>query len=131
MENNLENKAKFFAQYWGQKVVYNTLFNFDNLNDICQATFNIEALPHEILHLKPIASITDEDAKNVCLLSRPDVKWKNYSREDIKNLALRLHQYSIIAYQYLQSKGYALPYMGLSVERLIEYGWIKMEVSNA
>jgi len=30
-------------------------------------------------------------------------------------------------YQYLQSKGYALPYMGLSVEQLIEYGWIKLK----
>ena len=26
------------------------------------------------------------------------------------------------AYDYLRSKGYALPWMGLSVEKLIEYG---------
>jgi hypothetical protein len=32
----------------------------------------------------------------------------------------------IKSHQYLVSKGYALPYMGLSVEQLIEYGWIKL-----
>ena len=28
---------------------------------------------------------------------------------------------------YLKSKGYAMPYMGLSVEKLIEYGWVVLE----
>ena len=27
----------------------------------------------------------------------------------------------------LRSKGYALPYMDLSVDNLIEYGWIKLK----
>lgn len=27
---------------------------------------------------------------------------------------------------YLRSKGYALPYMGISVEDQIKYGWIKL-----
>jgi hypothetical protein len=28
---------------------------------------------------------------------------------------------------YLRSKGYALPWMDLSVEDLVEYGWIKLK----
>ena len=27
-------------------------------------------------------------------------------------------------YDFLRSKGYALPWMGLSVEKLVEYGWV-------
>ena len=34
---------------------------------------------------------------------------------------------SLNLYDYLRSKGYALPYMGLSVEKQIEYGWIKLK----
>lgn len=37
------------------------------------------------------------------------------------------HSYQVLeAYQYLQSKGYALPFMGYTVEELIEAGWIKL-----
>lgn len=32
----------------------------------------------------------------------------------------------LAVYDYLRSKGYALPYMGLSVEKQIKYGWIKL-----
>lgn len=33
----------------------------------------------------------------------------------------------IIFCDFLRSKGYALPWMGLSVENLVEYGWIKIK----
>ena len=31
------------------------------------------------------------------------------------------------AYGYLRSKGYALPYLGISVEKQIEFGWVKLK----
>lgn len=31
------------------------------------------------------------------------------------------------AIDYLRSKGYALPYLGISVEEQIEFGWIKLK----
>ena len=34
---------------------------------------------------------------------------------------------SLIGTDYLRSKGYALPYIDLSVEDLVEYGWIKLK----
>ena len=34
---------------------------------------------------------------------------------------------SIKTGDYFRSKGYALSYMGLSVEDLVEYGWIKLK----
>ena len=37
---------------------------------------------------------------------------------------------SVRIFDFLRSKGYALPYNGLSVEQLIEYGWIKLKIDN-
>lgn len=34
---------------------------------------------------------------------------------------------AVSAYDYLRSKSYALPWMGLSVEKQEEYGWIKIK----
>jgi hypothetical protein len=31
---------------------------------------------------------------------------------------------------YLRSKGYALPFMGLSVEQQISYGWVKLKTNK-
>jgi len=31
------------------------------------------------------------------------------------------------AVDFLRSKGYALPFMGLSVDELVNYGWIKFK----
>lgn len=33
-------------------------------------------------------------------------------------------------YDYLRSKGYSLPYLGTSVETLIEWGWVRLKQSN-
>lgn len=32
-----------------------------------------------------------------------------------------------VVYDYLRSKGYALPYLDLSVEELVSYGWVKLK----
>lgn len=34
------------------------------------------------------------------------------------------------AIDYLQSRGYALPFMGLSVEELVNMGWVKLKGGN-
>ena len=44
-----------------------------------------------------------------------------------ENANFNIEQYEI---DYLRSKGYALPYMDLSVEDLISYGWIKLKVNG-
>lgn len=121
MENTLENKAKFFALYWGQKVV--------NWNNKLQIKLKLNVLINEIdemdiLELKPLSSITDEEAFNYA---------KNYlgwsAPEDYKKMFLdqgceiKGHRHA----DYLRSKGYALSWMGLSVETMIEFGWIKLK----
>lgn len=43
------------------------------------------------------------------------------------NLSARRPLAYIMIVDYLRSKGYALPYMGLSVEKLVEYGWVNLK----
>lgn len=134
MENTIENKAAFFALYWGQKVM---VANIDNPNYFDSKEKESAELRVEInnvtlgqqwfLRLKSLKSITDEDAK-VCLHdmykeAMPNVpSYSKYYLEEIKVLGF----YSGFETDYLRSKGYAMPFMGLSVEKMVEYGWIKL-----
>lgn len=113
MENNLDNKAKFFAQYWGQ-IVYKE-WSFED-------SVKVNGKTSGVLHLKNMAEICNEDAIEVCVLLKPTVKWDS----DNKMHAIHFSEWHIKAHQLLVSKGYALPFMGISVNQLIEYGWIKL-----
>ena len=150
IENTLENKARFFAQYWGQKIICfphnkNTI-RYDNPNKLLAGTFERNAY----LELKPLSHISDEDL--IQLIYIPE-GWKifkiyhttrdGYSavkirklyddndlkfnvdgyKYDTKTLSVKMAN----TVDYLRSKGYALPYMDLSVEDLVEYGWVKLK----
>jgi len=123
MENILENKAKFFSQYWGQTVIEDV----NNAGDKViypVVVSNMNRFEESILVLKPLSSITDEDAMFI-----NDLEIWNYEINDVgkvKNILMNCIYYNRGAtkthvYDYLRSKGYALPYMGLSVETLVEY----------
>lgn len=123
-ENTLENKAKFFAQYWGQHVLY---FSSDFLRKIDSLTLD-SVENDDYLELKPLSQISDEDASKVCDLIF--ITNNNLNIQQIKQIVILIesnnwNNYKI--FDYLRSKGYALPYMDLSVEDLIEYGWIKLD----
>ena len=162
MENNIHNKAKYFAQHWGQRVIYNN--KWDENQDIeIISQFTIGHYSDSIaLVLKPLSSITDEDAIEVAeivnisnydfleafdnpqekcktvITSKKDgdaygglvhiypdgsIYWDYHNKDKWGNSEIRF----LTAYQLLQSKGYALPFMGLSIEQLIEYGWLKLK----
>lgn len=138
MENTLENKAKFFAQYWGfnETMVIDTFMGRTNILsvDYVLKEHSLHSIFKDYqLLLKPLSSITDEDAIEVAKIFNQHKIKAHYSDDDLKaylinkgkQFAFRCEHYVII-YQYLQSKGYALPYMGLSVEQLVEYGWVKL-----
>ena len=57
MENTLENKAKFFAQFLGQHVLY---FSSDFLRKIDNLTLD-SVENDDFLELKPLSQISDED----------------------------------------------------------------------
>lgn len=101
-ENTLENKVKFFAQYWGQKCGKNKYGNLSvNKSNILNITH---------LELKPLSHITDEDAINLGY---------GYSSHLKSNLDRNIDQ--------LRKLGFAVNWMDLSVEDLVKYGWVKLK----
>ena len=146
MENNLENKARFFAQYYGVKALY---VGGVGVVRIGYGGWNLKH-PDFFLELTPLSEISDEDAIEVCCkkestydgfevieISKNNLdvvvsfKWKptKKSNMDYWHSANSLYFNCLFYrdYQYLQLKGYALPFHDLSVEDLINYGWIKLK----
>ena len=146
MENTLENKAKFFAQYYGQNLIHSSFTN--EINEVNGFLGNLNK--NYWLELKPLSQITNEDA---CELYRTYdngftneyLKYKGvhedeflwftstYENGETYNYyidLINLRKLTLNAVDYLRSKGYALPYNGLSVEKLVEYGWVKLKEYN-
>lgn len=119
MENTLENKARFFAQYFGQKV----LKIIDNETPfLVSGDGSRKRLLLAYLELTPLSQISDEDRHEVSgdLAMSINEYGCEYSFEG-------LVEWGIYDADYLRSKGYALPYMGLSVEDLVNRGWVKLK----
>ena len=121
---NNESKARFFALYWNQLVMR------------CEGdNFLITNIPERWstahwLELTSLQDITDEDAIEVVKIVRPAIPYilnpKNARPFCEGYLSIDNGISSLVA-DYLRSCGYALPYMGLSVEEMIEAGWIKLK----
>ena len=145
MKNTLENKTRFFAQYWGQHLIIMCSF----LRIIDHVTLcNIEN--DDILELKPLSQISDEDViQGITYLYNMTrealgeiLEIKHYDTfSSITTIGIgcnfktsrSIHHWrgtkkiGSVEADYFRSKGYALHYMDLSVEDLIDYGWIKLE----
>ena len=146
LENTLENKARFFAQYFGQHVLY---FSSDFLRKINSLT--LDSIENDdFLELKPLSQISDEDVIQGIMITY------NKTYDDLGEI-LEVKHYNTFSSitttsaggnfkthrsfhhwngdrkigsmecDYLRSKGYALPWMDLSVEDLVEYGWVKLK----
>ena len=132
-EINNENKAKFLGVYTPYGQIWKTNNEGHQLKvsigDIC-------------LNLKPLSQISDDDAIEVSRIlfgeeSQLDTIHK-YWVERIKlnlrnqfgsNIFPIMQPYFSISWEicdYLRSKGYALPWLGLSVEEMCEAGWIRL-----
>jgi len=128
MENTLDNKSKFLAQYWGQKVLSISGREYLYINNIVDDP-NLHVLS---LRLKPLSSITDEDAIDVVKIHGV-VNSAQYGYitefspiEKIKIFIKSINYWRSDIADYIRSKGYALLYLDLSVEQQIEYGWVKL-----
>jgi hypothetical protein len=151
MENTLENKALFFAMYTGQQIFHSehNVGVFKLSNHPPNTLWKDETI---YAQLKPLSSIADEDAYGTGILincwSDSERKMEFFKSDKMKDVHIMggknfahcigkeyghglSHPFAnsttdiLAAYDYLRSKGYALPFMGLSVETMIEYGWIK------
>jgi hypothetical protein len=117
-----ENKAKFFAQYWGQKVLRITPY------ELVQVGISGWNLKHEdfYLELTPISAITDEDAIEVVNCGHEiEFLEKGWRQKE----SVVIFDYKPKAVDYLRSRGYALPWMGISVEDQVKFGWVKLKES--
>lgn len=130
MKNTLENKARFFAQYWGQKLL-TWKENNGKLKPVNCGYINDTGV---YLELTAPSQITDEHAIEVAKIIWLTREHIGHLKEEITDLfsedVLTLKTpvvYLNRAYDYLRSKGYALPFMGLSVEKQIEYGWVELK----
>ena len=145
-QNTLENKAKFFSQYFSQHVLY---FSSAFLRKIDNLT--LDSIENDdFLELKPLSQISDEDViqgiiylYNIACDELGDIleiehydtfssitaigKGCNFKTTRSIHHWNDTKKISSVEADYFRSKGYALPYMDLSVEDLIEYGWVKLK----
>ena len=127
-ENTIDKKVKFFSIYWGLCIV-----NFRGKIISVHCAIDEKPIADCFLELKPLESISDEDAINIGKYRYNYPKMMTYTEigkciiSDYLNrsskVEFQLEQYEI---DYLRSKGYALPWMDLSVQDLINYGWVKL-----
>ncbi|WP_342088033.1 hypothetical protein [Dyadobacter sp. OTU695] len=95
------------------------------------------------LYLRPLSSITDDEALLLCQVMDPDVE-DRFAVADYKKQLIRsflevdyeAHSHDINpvriawAMEFLRSLGFAVPYMGHSVGDLVKVGWIKVVESS-
>lgn len=131
-----ENKAKFFAQYYPQKILHHV-----DYEDYCPVGFsemldiNYYANNSYYLSLKPLSSISEEDALEVFDILFPNSGYKNEVKLDlIKDWIYLIGRESggylpknyVLFIDCLRSNGYAIQWMGLTVQEMVEAGWIKL-----
>lgn len=133
MENTLTNKARFFAQYWWQK-----LFVINGNNEDTYNNWRTEDLDKGYMLLTPLSDITDEDAIEVAkiensyedALTRGKVLVNTFIKYIDCSHSMKNSLQFINMIDYFRSKGYALPWNGLTVEEQIEFGWVKLKTLN-
>lgn len=123
-------KAKYFAQY------YNEMYESDGYSYRLtgERLDNILCGEMGILHLNSLEQISDEDKKELDLIEDVSDPYQDgylsYGKtwEDLHYNNGSFHRnLSVKSFQYLQSKGYALPYMEYSVDDLIKLNVIKLK----
>lgn len=136
MENNLENKAKFFAQHFDSEAIWRTSELDENVDEVTWEFKNFKYLNEtDYLELKPLSSITDEEMSNMANFYEKSatniyihdfqLTFDYYEGDETHSVAVDLdYGYCL---DYLRNNGFATDWMGLSVEKLQEYGWIKLK----
>lgn len=148
MENTIENKAKFFAQYWMQSVLRYHIAGVPTSVDENVLDLSRNNLKHAWLELTPPSKITDEHAIEVANMLYTALSTGKIARNEKAIISfgvdgdfLRLHEtfyevileckretrktknnYPVEVIDFLRSKGY---YLGNVIE--IEHGWIKLK----
>lgn len=148
MENNLENKEKFFAQYWGQKILGNPFWK--ELGDNREVGASCSLLDSH-LNLKALSQMTlkegqdfletfyqAENCEVIEIQVIPEkaliIKFKYPDKEtpednegySYSSVSINAERTSYEYVDWFRYNGFAVAWMGLEVPKLIEYGWIKL-----
>lgn len=127
-----ELKERFFAQYWGQKVME---LPYLVMREVDGFYLQVIARHNKPLHLRPLDQITDKEAIEVAKIG--GVRYQLDSSM-ITHGRLLLSEYInssrcnvrgcdwMFIVDYLRYIGVAIPFMGISVEDLVSAGWIKL-----
>ena len=126
-------KGRFFVQYWGVKCMY---VGGVGLVEIGTGGWNLKH-PDFFLELKPLSKLSDDDA-----IEYFDILWHENHHSKSKEFKIEYGKdwaNSILAERFglipsnvlhgidfLRSKGYAIPFMEYSVEKLVELGWVRL-----
>ncbi len=116
-------KSRFFAQYWGQKVMKKNIEGLENFYS--EPDGFIRSMTKDsplFLELKPLSKITDEDVISMYRGLERNYESANQFLEDYKSIGF-LEQSEV---DFLRSKGYAVPFMEYSVDDLISFGWVRL-----
>lgn len=121
MEISKDIKTKVLAYYLGQP--FKVILNDKSFQTTECNLGTIQLLnPEDVLVLKPLSAITDDEAANVFDLEYPDNSVLKSTKIDRVKLWITDYNLSFIAVQYLQSKGYDLPHYLLGNKTLFETG---------
>lgn len=118
-------KSRFFAQYWGTKTLY---IGGVGKVEVGKGGWNLKH-PSFFLQLKPLSKITDDDVQELLPLVSFDFSPRytdEQMKEEIKKSVLDTEMMPSELFDFLRSKGYALPYMNYSVDNLISFGWVQL-----
>jgi len=128
MENTIENKKKFFAQYFDVPCIENQDWIWRNNSRLSELPYGSD-LTNAYMFLKPISETSKEDLIFISKINGYENDQLYYGKKIISGYANLLIETNIgymHTVDFLRSKGYALPWMGLSVDKQFEYGWIKL-----
>lgn len=107
MELTNELKARFFALYWGQKV----MFAPNNINHHFHVCNGLDLQEDWCALLRPLSSMTEEEAKELKTM-----------KDHFCGLEMGSKRVD-----YVRSLGIALPFMGIPVDQWVEWGVVKLK----
>ena len=119
-------RCRFFSQYFNQEVALIPSYPYGN--DLIKAkVYIIKEIQY--LELKSLSKITDEEIIRVA--NYLDIQFSSaYSDEfvisEYRKAIKSPENLSAVVFDFLRSKGYALPFMEYSVEDLISFGWVQL-----
>jgi len=135
MENNSENKLRFFYQYGGQKVLKNEKYQEVSFLNGFFFFNNATYIENYHLELRSIDSITDEE----CVELSKYIFGENFhlmedyeivNEYNIWHSFIQNKDFSILTsvfIDFLRSKGFLVPFMNLTTDQILSYGWAKIK----